>query len=134
MALSEYMNFTKDYKILVSRYLQQGNEYDECMKGCMNPFEFLRITWYILNTYNNYDVAFQCAQCICKSLVHHRQYIYNIPTYIVLIMWSQQPKKNVMSKDVVSVCVSVYFYRFFRIVRSYDLLVQHQYYKVFERE
>ena len=28
------------------------------------------------------------------------------------------------------VCVSVYFYRFFRIVRSYDLSVQHQYYKV----
>ena len=26
----------------------------------------------------------------------------------------------------VCVCVSVYFYRFFRIVRSYDLLVQHQ--------
>ena len=32
------------------------------------------------------------------------------------------------------VCVSVYFYRFFRIVRSYDLLVQHQYYKVLKEK
>ena len=38
-----------------------------------------------------------------------------------------------VGRKEVCVCVCVYpfiFYRFFRIVRSYDLLVQHQYYKV----
>ena len=43
---------------------------------------------------------------------------------------------DVHAEGTVCVCVCVYpfIYRFFRIVRSYDLLVQHQYYKVFERD
>ena len=41
---------------------------------------------------------------------------------------------NFIFRLLTGVTVYPFIYRFFRIVRSYDLLVQHQYYKVFERD
>ena len=54
-------------------------------------------------------------------------------------MISDRPKSAIFDLPlsvVYGLCVCVYPFIFtnFLIVRSYDLLVQHQYYKVFERE